>query len=58
VTGVGGRIFCLKEGSILFINNQTSCKIKEVICLKGTRVMKISQEVYQRMRNYVFLKNA
>ena len=41
VTGVGNRTFTLNEGNILFINTETIKKVREVICVKASKVIKL-----------------
>lgn len=58
VTGVGGRTFTLGEGNLLFINNSTTEKVKEAICVRATKVLLIPEVTFSVIRNYLFLKNA
>jgi len=58
VTAVADRTFSLGEGSILFINNQTIDKVREIICTQPTKLLRINENIFKRLRNYLFLKNS
>jgi hypothetical protein len=55
---VGGRTFVLGEGALLFVCAETRQKIREIICMRGTRFLKLADTIFEGLRNYIFLKNA